>query len=318
MRQNLDLSFLINDLQKRIFEEDSKLINRSINDRKDEMYSSLSSPNLNRKKMVLPRGYLTPIALKYDKIYKPEDLNSLRVGGRYFLYEKPCEGVEMPISLYECKHIIHNFGSVELNSVIMKQLEGEEDMIFSLTRDDCKNIGVEYEPKLQLFPINFSWKPYTAAKRAFNPLDMGTYEPSPKDGMIHQMHVSLRGIEEIWSGTIQIAEKTVIDIKTFFKDLRFRFKNHRLQRRFPITYQILTDKNGNVDYEEKSLNFMLFFGLPEGIKPEEFGGKNIDELIEVTWYHYEQRTPSIDQHYDPSNELFESCFLDEDGDWFFP
>ena len=238
------------------------------------------------KRICLREGSITV----YPIIYREqEDTQNLRVGEIYKLAEETCEGVEMPVSIYECKHIIKEYGGVQLNSVVMKQLEGISDMIFSLTKADCKSIGIDYEPRLQLFPLNFNWEKCTNIRtnKIFTPDDMGSYPPSPKDGAIHQMHVAIK-FKYYFEGLIPAIVTTmgnVITLNHILNGVNFRFRVPYLQRRYPIVHKILAqdDKNTLINQADNTISFMLFFGGATGIDPHEFDGKNIDELIEVSY-----------------------------------
>lgn len=285
-------------------------------------YSSTTTnrPQTSCVRTVLSAGLLTPIPLIYKDIYNKEQLTGLRVGHKYALQEEPCEGTEMPISVYECKHIIKEFGGINLNSVVMKQLEGNSDMIFSLTKADCKNFGLKYEPQLQLFPINFNWKRLdTIIDIKFDPRNMGTYKPSPLDGTIHQMHILINGIDRAPSIKLGMREEIphiilpngrVHNFDFFLNTLIFKFKDKNLQRHFPITYKVLSDKNnGNIiDSRNKTIGIMLFFGATEGIDPQEFEGKTIDELIEASW---EENVLNSQVSSNMMNNHFDECF----GNW---
>lgn len=245
----------------------------------------------------LKDGHLLPIPLIYEKIYPEEVFSDLRVGGKYILQAETCEDIEMPISVYECKHILKEFGGLTINSVVMKQIDGERGMIFSLTRSDCKNIGIEYEPQLELLPMGFNWKPLKEeVKTSFDPTNMGTYAPSPKDGTYHQMHVVIKGVAPFDSFDIITPDNQIMVAQQFLDTLQFRFRDFSLQRRFPITYKILYSddtKHSIFDEKHEGIGFMLFFSAAEGINPNVFNNKTIDELIEVSWVSCNTKKPKF-------------------------
>ena len=196
-----------------------------------------------------------------------------------------CEGFEIPANVYECKHILKEYGGVTLNSVVMKQVHGSDDLIFSLSKADCRSIGIAFEPKLQLFPMGLNWKRLRETLNiVFDPVNMGTYKPSPKDNTIHQMHVVLENIRQNSNACIQTPLGKKILLPIFLETITFKFKNKELQKRFPITYKTLTDKeNSERVVINDGIGFMLYFGAGEGISPKDFNGKTIDQLIEVSW-----------------------------------
>ena len=53
---------------------------------------------------------------------------------------------------------IDKLNNIEIDAVIVKQIGGDNTTIFSLTKADCKELGIKYVPGLQLFPANMNWK----------------------------------------------------------------------------------------------------------------------------------------------------------------
>ena len=53
---------------------------------------------------------------------------------------------------------IDKLNNIEIDAVIVKQIGGDNTTIFSLTKADCKELGIKYVPGLQLFPANMDWK----------------------------------------------------------------------------------------------------------------------------------------------------------------
>ena len=53
---------------------------------------------------------------------------------------------------------IDKLNNIEIDAVIVKQIGGDNTTIFSLTKADCKELGIKYVPGLQLFPSNMDWK----------------------------------------------------------------------------------------------------------------------------------------------------------------
>lgn len=252
----------------------------------------------NGERTVLRNGFLTPQPLRYEEIYNDESFRGMRVGEVYVISESLSEDFNIEPNVYQCKHILKEYGGVNLNSVVMKQIEGDQSVIFSLTKADCRSIGIEYEPKLQLFPINMNWRPRRELREVpFSPLNMGTYKPSPKDGMIHQMHVSLYNVQQNNIERITTPTGKQIPLVTFLDTIRFKFKDKNLQKNYPITYKILTNKENTIIVKDNHIDFMLFFGTV-GISPVDFDNKTIDDLIEVSWIESYKRRETPDEYKD--------------------
>lgn len=81
----------------------------------------------------------------------------LRIGENYSLFDNACEGF-IPIErVYKLIGVVNTLNGIQIDSYIMKQIDGPETTIFSLTKSDCKLLGIEYEEGLQLFPFGLDW-----------------------------------------------------------------------------------------------------------------------------------------------------------------
>ena len=58
-------------------------------------------------------------------------------GEKYALKGVSCEGFEMPEKVYELVAVHDKFDGIDLNSVIVKQISGDQDKIFTLSKNDC-------------------------------------------------------------------------------------------------------------------------------------------------------------------------------------
>lgn len=67
------------------------------------------------------------------------------------------EGFEPITKKFKVISYIEKVGEIPIDSYIMKQVEGPVSTIFSLTKYDCKELGIQYEKGLQLFPKNLNW-----------------------------------------------------------------------------------------------------------------------------------------------------------------
>ena len=79
------------------------------------------------------------------------------VGNEYSLIS-PCPSEFKPKERrFICKGIVNKLNDVIIDGVIMKRIDNSEDTIFSLTKEDCETLNIEYESGLQLYPMNMKW-----------------------------------------------------------------------------------------------------------------------------------------------------------------
>ena len=79
-------------------------------------------------------------------------------GDVFSLQGVECDGFKMPQKEYQIIKKINHIDGVDLDGVVVKQIGGEQSTIFSLTKLDCQNLGIEFQPSLQIFPSNMNWK----------------------------------------------------------------------------------------------------------------------------------------------------------------
>ena len=80
------------------------------------------------------------------------------IGKIYSLKGVECDDFKMPSKEYRLKAIVSTVNEVTIDSLVMKQINGDKGTIFSLTKSDCRLLGIEFEPCLQLFPKNMNWE----------------------------------------------------------------------------------------------------------------------------------------------------------------
>ena len=120
------------------------------------------------------------------------------VGKRYTLQGEKCDGFDMPIKTYEaiCKLPVIN--GVQVNAVIMKEIDSDNtSTIFSLTKNDCNSLNIEFQPRLQIFPAQLNWRLTESSdaddKVEFNVDDLSTYPVNYQDKKIHSVIIKLSG-----------------------------------------------------------------------------------------------------------------------------
>ena len=92
-----------------------------------------------------------------SSFYKSDKCNLIE-GKEYQLIGTSCEGFEMKPRTFKFIKYIHSHGEVIIDGVIMKQIDGETGMLFSLSKNDCSIYDIPYESNLQIFPSTMKWK----------------------------------------------------------------------------------------------------------------------------------------------------------------
>ena len=238
----------------------------------------------------LPKGLIQPIPMKYEELESGvASALKFKQGELYTLKGEECDEFAMPERIYMCKGFVKEVNGISLDSVIMKQVDGPTDTVFSLTKLDCRMIGVTYESGLQLFPSNFSWNKVgeTQQIREYTPKNLATYAPSPIDGTIRKMHLFIGFCQRHDKVNMITPYQTLMPIQDFFGSMSVVFRDERLRREHPLIIKpVMLRKDGDIfEAHKNGVNVMLFLssGNSSGIDPREFEGKNIDDLISITW-----------------------------------
>lgn len=92
-----------------------------------------------------------------SSFYKTDKCDLIE-GKEYQLIGTSCEGFEMKPRTFKFIKYIHSHGEIIIDGVIMKQIDGETGMLFSLSKNDCSIYDIPYESNLQIFPSTMKWK----------------------------------------------------------------------------------------------------------------------------------------------------------------
>ena len=171
-------------------------------------------------------------------------------GEKYALQGVACDGFEMPSKTYELVGMVDNFHGVEVDYVIMKQLDGKKEQIFSFSKNDCALLGIEYQEGLQPFPRNMPWK-RVKEKIEFNKDDLSTTPRSEVDNTVRWILLKLNGFKDYSDGYVLSPSGKLIKEELFEKSLRI-INNE------PIVYG-----NGYTIKDKTRLNAKLVF--PKGM-----------------------------------------------------
>lgn len=261
-------------------------------------------------KYIIENRYITPFFSDSFK-YIPEkknETNFFEHNKTYLLIGSDCDGFSMPSRRYKYVGSINEVDGVKLNSVIMKQIDGEPTTIFSLTKSDCKSFGVEFESGLQLFPNNLNWvKEEQEVKEeefSFDSMNLSTYPVDYNDKTIHFMIVKLSGFSYD-SNTLSIITPNGLRLTdaSIMRSLNVKAIQsigipHNVNEACigideDIPYRIITDKASRLNKNSKIMDVsgcvfielcfeQIIKRVKRGIKPNYFLNESFDKFFEIS------------------------------------
>jgi len=164
-------------------------------------------------------------------------------GENYSLKGVSCDGFEMEEKVYKLVKVVDDFYGTSINSVIVKQISGEQGIIFTLSKNDCDYHGIEYEKGLQLFPKNLPWT-RVKEKIPFDKNNLSTTPVSDIDNTIRFILLRLDGFRDYLDGYVLTPSGHLITEKRFIDTIRVTSKE-------PIVFGngfVINDKT-NLDIE---------------------------------------------------------------------
>ena len=199
--------------------------------------------------------------------------NKFTIGNIYTLSGVECDDFEMPKKEYQLIDIVKNINGVTLDSVVMKQISGEQSTIFSLTKNDCRNLRIQFQQGLQLFPTNLNWiekktetqivEPQViepSYDEHFNPTNLSTYPLCHIDNTVRHILVELSNFSyDHLNGVIILPSGDTVKKSVFNECLKIRTKrplygdnktSANIQYDERINYRILTKEVGNCTTNE--------------------------------------------------------------------
>jgi hypothetical protein len=167
-------------------------------------------------------------------------------GENYALQGVACDGFEMETKVYKLIKVVDDFYGTNINSVIVKQIAGEQGIIFTLSKNDCEYHGIEYEKGLQLFPKTLNWV-RVKEKIPFDKNNLATTPVSDVDNTVRFILLRLDGFKDYLDGYILTPSGHLIGEKHFMDTLRITTKE-------PIVYG-----NGYVINDKTNLDIQLVY-----------------------------------------------------------
>lgn len=239
----------------------SRSIIKSISDMVDADFGSTTTKkymNSNRTSQKVENRFSLPKELfemvdftKMGVVNEPKKFVPKFVKGeKYALSGVSCEGFEMPEKVYELVGVHDEYDGISINSVIVKQISGDQDKIFTLSKNDCACMGIEYENGLQLFPKYLNWRRVKEVL-PFNSSNLGTTPLSDIDNTIRYALVKINGFKDYVDGYVLTPSGKIIKEEQFEKSLKITCNE-------PFVYG-----NGVVTKENTALDIEIVY--PEGL-----------------------------------------------------
>lgn len=255
------------------------------------------------------------ISVKLEEV-EEENVKTFSVGKLYSLQENQCDGFEMRKNVYKLVAVLHELNQVEFHSLIMKPIDVETSMVFSLTRQDCNNLGIEFQEGLQIFPIGLNWVCMDCAEgedigyfsREFNDDDLSTYPVDQDSKTIMRMVIRLTGFSQIAFNLIRTPNGVTMGLKELVSSLEIHFKEtsepypnaHKKSLKGRIITDILSessllggyivDNSTNSIFIELDLTFKdLSNNKIYGLNPRFFSNKCVNDVFIISWLEEEQR-----------------------------
>lgn len=114
-------------------------------------------------------------------------------GDTYKLGSIVCDGFEIEPDFYKLIGVINEYHNTIIDSVIVKKLhDTDNDRIYTLSKNDCKCLNIDYEKGLQLFPKKMNWIRYKE-QIEFNSNDLSTVPLSDVDHTVRKVLLKING-----------------------------------------------------------------------------------------------------------------------------
>lgn len=284
----------------------------------------MDSIGASKKNVTIGSEYIIPF---FSNVLKHEPTNEKRakpffvIGDRYKLSGADCDDFTMPEKEYELVAVLDKVNDIILESVVMKQVSGDNGTIFSLTKLDCKNLKIDFQRGLQIFPKNLNWEHQTTEITDNNEEEvyefdsslLRTYPRNYHDKAIHLMTIKISGfrIHTLSSGqTIIHAPNNVMSTEQGFlgrlsvKTIRpigvaSNIENASFPQDWSINYRCITSQvsrlhRGSHIIDEDGCMFLELnlerinrrTNSKVGIDPEIFGDASFNDVFEVSIADY--------------------------------
>lgn len=147
------------------------------------------------------------------------ELPTFIIGKKYALKGVACDGFEMKEKVYELVGLIDTYGGVPVESVIVKQVSGETGNIYTLSKNDCNKLGIEFQQGLQLFPKLLPWT-MVIDNVEFDPHNLATTPKSAIDNTVRYVLLKLNGFKDYIDGYVITPSGKLVKERQFEASIR--------------------------------------------------------------------------------------------------
>lgn len=212
-----------------------------------------------------------------DSIEKPK--KKFEEGLTYTLQEENVEGYEMPKRCFKLIKHVEKYNDYPINSVIVKSADNYQGQIFTLTKTDCKTLGIDFEEGLEIFPseLNFVRNDGVVEeekKFVIDDNDLSTYPTSFVDGRIHKMLVSISGFEDYHS---VVFCPNGLPISKKFDCFSFTMLGYGI-----VNYSVITLERDGSPIIDGTILFELRFSNNNGINPLLYKERSLNDCLKVS------------------------------------
>lgn len=120
--------------------------------------------NGNQNKQLDMNGTIAEFVKFIEAKQKPLDTQDIKTlkptyipGQVYSIQGKNCDGFSVAKRFYKIIHVFKTLFDIPINSLVVRQIAGPQSTIWTLSRNDCDKLNIQYYPHLQLFPISMNW-----------------------------------------------------------------------------------------------------------------------------------------------------------------
>ena len=167
-----------------------------------------------------------------------------KVGERYSLQGKTCDGFTMRNSVYELVGEVDDYSGVPINSFVLKYVGGDRMKIYTLSKNDCEALSIQWENGLILMPKALKWKRHIDRewkKEDYNPNDISTYRLYGSDMTVRYLLYRIDGFECLPGNLLKTPWNTVLPEKMFFDTL-----TAQTNKRIAYNSEYVVDENTTI------------------------------------------------------------------------
>ena len=229
------------------------------------------------------------------------------IGENYALGGECIEGFTQKYKLYNLVGIVDEFAGTKIDSLIVKQIGGEEGNIYTISKNDCAFLGIEYQNGLQLFSKNLAWKHVRNVVK-FDEHNLATSPTSEIDNTIRYLVLKLHGFTDYSDGYVLSPSGKLIKENQFVRSIQVTAKEpvvygngHIVQDKKPLRAFVTHPStklfnHGNfissddevfiiVELVENSNSYITSKSVDRcfGVDPKYFNGLDPNEYFEISW-----------------------------------